>query len=362
MSYKYINLKILVWVAISTALISGCKKDATLNSTKTVYVTLQNSWNEDSEFYYRGKNMLNGFALNGYAWFYGTDLNYTYDSTHNQWGEAISNFPSALNRIPVNKDFYITIDDFYSNAAIILHSTFFPNAPANHPFFFSLMDTTFTGIQQLSFGQMSKLVDISDSERIIFPVVTKNYISCYYLIDVKPTLPVVTVSNFTKVFAGSSHYTGLYNNLLTNHINNRFFVTNNDYDSTYLIRENYSVKGVMDEAFGCIFKFNGNYYSIGQYTGKIYKTTDLGETWNLEYIISIPKMVIINFDSKLIGINQDQLWEVQLGTTSIVLKEIKNDGLTEKKITDILKINNKVYILTNGGVYSRAYSDFYDFK
>jgi hypothetical protein len=184
--------------------------------------------------------------------------------------------------------------------------------------------------------------------------------------DVKysPTsAPSFTISNFKKVSLGAFQFNN-YAIVNTVHFKNRFFVGVGD--TTYLIREDFSTKAVMTNfsPFLSIFTYNGNYYAtaMNNYGGLIYETTDNGETWTLQYTLSNRGTVVINFDNNLIAIYQSQLWLVALGATSISFKEIVNDGLTGKTITGLVKCNNKVWITTNGGVFYRPYSNFYQYK
>ena len=265
--------------------------------------------------------------------------------------------------MPVNKDFF---------AAENINSGFFGFESYMSPSItysrsFKNYDNNFvSSLYCHSWSPLCNQADISDSNRVIFPVTTTDSTKSYfYLMDIRFSLssaPPFSVSNFTKIaLGGSNNFPGVVN---TVHFNNRFLVSISD--TTYLIREDFSIKPVMTNftPFLSIFTYNGNYYATAMNNsgGLIYETTNNGETWTLQYNLNNRGTVIINFDNNLIAIYQSQLWQVTLGATSISFKEIVNDGLTGKTITGLVKCNNKVWISTNGGVFYRPYNQFYQFK
>lgn len=346
------------------AITSSCRKEVatTRTITKTVIDTVQHAWQADPQFNNLDQDISAAYAANnGKAFFYGMQYYYyVYDSVTNGWGVGNTVSPLANRRPAVNKAFF-ALANINNNFSLQTYtaSGYLPGNFWN----FKSFDTTFTAFQEYLLNYpLTNIVDISDSNRVLFPVLTtdntKNY---YYLLDTKisyTSTPTFTVSNFHKLALGSLN--GTDNQFTTTHLNNRFFIGHKD--TTYLVREDFSTKVVLNnDIFLSIFKYGGNYYATSIW-GNIYKTVNNGENWTLQFTLSNQGAVIINFDGKLIAIFGSRFWLVTLGTTSISFKEIVNDGLTGKTISGLIKCNNKVWITTNGGVFYRPYSQFYQYK
>ena len=362
---RKLSLVILTGMLFTYILMSSCKKEVAYSNTKTIIDTIQHAWQSEPEFNGQDQDITVAYTTgNGNAFFYGEQYNvYTYDSIGSQWGIDFFGGPNLYQRPAVNKQLFAKID--YNNFFTIVN-----------PYSYSVpvyadsikhLDASFSFSPQYNYLPNTNVIDISDSNRIIFPVQTKNnpQSNCYYLIDAKQVNfnANITITNFNKIYLG--YVNGVNLSSSTVHIKNRFFVGAND--STYLIREDYSTKLVVPGViFYSVFQYGGNYYatSSGNYGKAIYETTDNGETWALTYNVNVNRygFVIINFDGKLIAMLSDQFWLVTLGTASISFKEIVNDGLIGKTITGIIKCNSKVWITTNGGVFYRPYSSFYQFK
>ena len=349
---------------LTILLFNSCKKD-TPAVTKTIieHDTVQHAWQTEPEFNNRDQYVSTAFAANGKAFFYGMQYYYySYDSIKG-WSAGFAPTTLPFSRPAVNKDFFATAT-LGGNNFDLQNYTFSSTAP-NYSSTFKYYDTNFVSFPVYqSLSPLCNQLDISDSGRVIYPVITTDNSKYYfYLLNVKfsESTPVFSVNNFKKIALGK-----LNNPSFTNivHLKDRFFVSVGD--TTYLIREDCSVKPVMTtfEPFLSVFTYNGIYYATAQdnYSGLIYQTTDNGETWSLQYTLNNRGTVLINFDGKLIAIYNDQFWLVTLGPTSINFKELINDGLTGKIITGLVKCNNKVWITTNGGVYYRPYANFYQYK
>jgi hypothetical protein len=340
-------------------LVSSCKKD-TPAITKTIieHDTVQHAWQAEPEFNNLDQDISTAFAANGKVFFYGTQYYYyVYDSISNGWGIANATNPLSNRRPAINRDFFAMAD---INNNFGFTDPFISSQPS-YSNTFKTFDTNFVSFPtHLVNYNLTGSVDISDSDRVLFPVLTtdgtKNY---FYLLDVKLNYSnyQYTISNFHKLTLGLLN--GVSKSISTVHIKNRFLISAND--TLYLVREDYSSKLLMSGSFLSVFTYNTVYYAINN-NGAIYQTTDNGETWVLQYTLSMPGVTIINFDAKLIAISGGQFWEVTLTSTSIALKEINNDGLAGKTITGLVKCNNKVWITTNGGVFYRPYSQFYQYK
>ena len=343
---------------------NACKKDPPV-VTKTIieHDTVQHAWQAEPMFNGYDQYITTAYATgNGKVFFYGEqEAWYVYDSAQNQLGiGTIGIGPNAFDRPAVNKTFF----------AKPYYSTFLIESPYNSAFLptysdsIKHLDPFFSSVPFYANLPLSNIVDISDSNRFIFPAQTINNPkqNGYYLMDAKINIPPgnITVNNFHRLFLGCNNNLEL---TTINHFGNRFFVGAND--TTYLIREDFSTKMVVpNDMFYSIFKWNNNYYATAGFSsvGNIYETTNNGETWTLQYTFNPRGTVILNFDNNLIAIYQCQLWQVTLGASSISFKEIVNDGLTGKTITGLVKCNNKVWISTNGGVFYRPYNQFYQYK
>ena len=345
-------------------LFNACKKDPPAATTKIIieHDTVQHAWQTEPRFNNLDQDISVAYAANnGKVFFYGTQYYcYVYDSASNGWGLINTISPLAYRRPAVNKAFFAaaTVTNNFGLQTYTA-SSYLPSYGGN----FKSFDTNFTAFPEYLLNYpLTNIADISDSNRVLFPVLTtdntKNY---YYLLDTKisySSTPSFTVSNFHKLALGV--FNGIDNQFTTTHLNNRFFIGH--ADTTYLVREDFSIKVVLNnDIFLSVFLYNGNYYATS-ISGNIYETTNNGETWSLQFTINPRGTAIFNFDNNLIAIYQSQLWQVTLGATSISFKEIVNDGLTGKTITGLVKCNNKVWITTNGGVFYRPYNQFYQFK
>ncbi|MBS1651603.1 MAG: hypothetical protein JSU07_06285 [Bacteroidetes bacterium] len=201
--------------------------------------------------------------------------------------------------------------------------------------------------------------DYSDSGRVLLPAITKNNEVYYYLFDqiTNTSSYVTTITNFHKFDISEKSTT--YANLVF-HFNNRFFITK--YDTIILIREDFSTKKItgIQDGVASAFTYSNNYY-ITTYNGKIYQSSDLGETWSIAYTLG-EGVNIVNFDNQLIGFRFNQLWLVNLTPSAITFKTILCDGLENKMITSIIKYNNIVWVTTNSGVFAKPYNNFYTYK
>ncbi|GIV26623.1 MAG: hypothetical protein KatS3mg027_0437 [Bacteroidia bacterium] len=97
---------------------------------------------------------------------------------------------------------------------------------------------------------------------------------------------------------------------------------------------------------------------------EIFKSTDDGETWTSEFILTGIRLdAIINVSSELIAISQDRLGRVLFNKDgSLETIELKNDGLETKKIRGVCLWNGKVWVATNAGLFYKSYDDFINNK
>ncbi len=364
---------LFISIIVFSLLFSCRKEEATVIAVpKIVIDTVQHAWQAEPEFNNGDLDITNAIVSEGsapvdrykaYFWGAQNDDYYIIDSTtpgHWASSQGISLYNVSTNRRPaVCKDYFVFADvsgqgyvGFINQRNNLFGSTNFNKMKT--------YDASFVAYPNFNYNTLPiNSIDISDSERVIIPVITTDSTKGYfYLFDAKPDplgTTVIHVSNFHKVAFGNTYLQGTP--YLT-HIGNRFLVP---YDSMHLIREDFSTKAIAGlEDFTSVFKANGYYYAVG-FSGKIYETTDMGETWALKFSLN-SLVIIINFDGNLIAYHNDQVWMITLTSTSLTLKEIVNDGLTGKTISSIVKYNNKIWISTNAGVFSRPYSSFYQYK
>ncbi len=365
---KKVSLVIIAGMLFTSVITSSCRKETAIATTRTIIErdTIQHAWQAEPGFNGQVQDVSTANVANGVAFFNGSEEGFmTYDSAHNQWGHSILTgltTPFVYSKPGVNKNFYASIK--YTNNSVILLNPYVSSGLIEYNFFPKLLDTNFTSFPSLYPYYYINSIDVTDSNRVIIPVITKDTAHSYvYVLDASVNL--TSVSNFHKITLDIyPHFIG---QPTICHIGNRFLVTGISATSpnlpcTRLIREDFSVLQIaQNDPFSYTFKYNGNYYAFSA-SGNIYKTSDLGETWSLQYTVSNYNMLITNFDNNLIAISQSQLWLVNFGSTSISFKEIVNDGLAGKTITGLVKCNNKVWVSTNGGVFYRPYANFYQYK
>ena len=367
---KMIRFVLIAGILYTSVIISSCRKEVATSSTRTIIDSIQHAWYQEPEFNNGDMDITNAIVSKGsatfsrnkaYFWGAQNDDYYIIDSTTpGYWAssQGITIDDVSTNRRPaVCKDYFAFADVSGGGYVGFISQQIEQFGPAS----FNKMkvyDPNFVSYPNFSYNfQPINSIDISDSERVIIPVITKDSTKGYfYLFDAKPDVNgVIQVSNFHKVAFGHAY---LQSAPYITHIGNRFLVP---YDSIHLIREDFSTKAIGGlEDFTSVFKTNGNYYAVG-FSGKIYETTDMGETWTLQFSLN-QWVIVVNFDNNLIAYHQDQLWLVTISSTNLTLKEIVNDGLTGKTISNIVKYNNKIWISTNAGVFSRPYSSFYQYK
>ncbi len=360
---KLFNLFFLI---IVFSLLFSCKKEeaTAIAVPKIIIDTVQHAWQAEPAFNGFPQNVSTACAANGIAIFYSPlpSSCLGYDSITNGWGiYPIGGSSFYDNKLPVSKNMCTT----YGSSQVKRYNTINFTNPFvrynNGRFGYAItFDTNFVSFIPNT-NALTASIAISDSGRVIYPVITKDTTHAYfYFWDTGDSSYILTVKNFQKL--SMTNCAGCVPQVTS--FGNRFFVGIND--TTYLVRENLTYKPVLNDVFNCIFKYQNNYYATGFGDGgrTIYQTTNNGETWSLQFTVNVNRygLVILNFDNNLIAYLGDQLWQVSITSTTINFKEIVNDGLTGKTITGLVKCNNKVWVSTNGGVFYRPYSNFYQFK
>jgi hypothetical protein len=360
----------------------SCKKDAP-SSIKTIieHDTIQHAWNEDPNTFLAVNKYYTNCAVNsGNVGFIGiTGFPMSYDSVGLplsytwQLGYAdsrLQNNPPLLTRTPINKNFAVQVCE---NVFTVIwpYDQSSNQTGFNKLFFFKNLDTSFQSVGDVvNSDVMVSTVQISDSGRIIIPVNTSGSgYSSFYLLDVKTSYAQQSIigydtAHFRKInIAASGGASAPQQHGTCGNIKNNLFVYCNN--STYVVRPDYSYAPVCNAYLASFFYFNNSYYAVGINDNGIYQTSDMGETWNKVFNLSNNLgfgIGIFNFDNKLISIYHDQLWETTLTGNNFTFKEIVNDGLTGKLITGIAKCNGVTFLSTNGGIFTRPYTAFYQYK
>ncbi|MHB8401311.1 MAG: hypothetical protein ACYDCN_04775, partial [Bacteroidia bacterium] len=319
--FKKVSFIIITGMLLTSILTSSCRKDPKV-VTKTIieHDTVQHAWQAEPGFNGQVQDISVAYAANGVVFFNGAEDGFmTYDSAHNQWGSAVLTgltTPFVYSKPGVNKNFYASIK--YSNNSVVLLNPYNSSVLIEYNLFPKLIDTNFTSFPSLYPFYYINSIDVTDSNRVIIPAITKDTMHSYvYVFDASINLN--SISNFHKIpIDVYPHFTG---QPTICHIGNRFLVTGisatpPNLPCTRLIREDFSVLQIaQNDPFSYTFKYNGNYYAFSA-SGNIYQTSNLGETWSLQYTVSNYNMLITNFDNNLIAISQSQIWLVTLGSTS----------------------------------------------
>ena len=139
-----------------------------------------------------------------------------------------------------------------------------------------------------------------------------------------------------------------------------FFVSN--YDGTYKINSDGTHKLVSNEFISDAFELNGDLYGFN--LSKYFKSFDGGDTWHNigECDPFYGKFNYKYINGRVIGYRYSQLAEVVIKDDQIVFEELKADGMEHHDITSISEINNRVFVTTLSGVYSKSLEDFFDRK
>ena len=139
-----------------------------------------------------------------------------------------------------------------------------------------------------------------------------------------------------------------------------FFVSN--YDGTYKINSDGTHKLVSNEFISDAFELNGELYGFN--LSNYFKSFDGGDTWhNIGECDSFyGKFNYRYINGRVIGYRYSQLAEVVIKDDQIIFEELKADGMEHHDITSISEINDRVFVTTLSGVYSKSLEDFFDRK
>jgi hypothetical protein len=131
---------------------------------------------------------------------------------------------------------------------------------------------------------------------------------------------------------------------------------------TYVLRNDNSFSPVVKAQLFGFFEIAGTWFASAMNSNAIYSTVDGGETWSMVGSFTKQNNWIINFDQRLICISGSSLYQVQLNGSALEFKKIKTGGIGQRIITSVTRFNQKIFLTTNGGIYSRPYSEFYEFE
>ncbi|MBI2721408.1 MAG: hypothetical protein HYX39_04465 [Bacteroidetes bacterium] len=373
-TYKRTILKLLITTLVISSLFTNCRKPKTVEVEKKIYEhdTIKTSWSEYKKLqfgYNFQKIIASSFSNHPLILFYSPDFSFVYDSITKQWGSYPSpnfTFADPLVRAPqINKNVCFSTSVVSGRFSVFCpyQSSVIPSYGVP-PFsqYFSTIDTSFSTIVFNSGGDgwfNSSAAILSDSDRVMVPVRSKQNNNEFYVFDINPNNNInYAVQNFNKIT-----YTGSNSIYVIGTFGNRFlFQTPTNGPS--LMRSNFTVKslGMPTVIFINPFVFEGKVYCADSNSGKMYVSSDLGENWTVIYTYVPTNIKYFIIKNKIIGVFFDKLYDVTMNSSFIEFKELKNDGFENNKISSIITINNTVYISTTKGVFTKDYSNFYNYK
>lgn len=373
-NYKKITiLLLLITYVVISSLFTNCRKTKTVEVEKDVIIhdTISSAWKVDTFFNGKDQNILNAGFTDKYLFYFCLNTSYIVDTTNLNSLGAVDNgvfyYAPFYNENWNNKKAPIITLNYginYSSNKVSVFKPFFTGG-FFMPVFPDLksIDTSFKNIGYGFNSNYFNPVSCSDNNRVLVPIVSSQYQKshfCCFDIIINPTS--FSITNTQTVIINNSNNVNDNPPVIIGSLGNRFLIYNSG--SVYLIREDYSVKYIFNKDITNLFKFNNYYYTVDSYNGIIYKSTDMGETWIQLYQISSIAALgkFIEMDGKLLLIVNDQIWQLDLQPTSLVIKEINNNGLKGKFITNVLKFKNKVLVTTKSGLYYRYSNKFYEFK
>lgn len=202
---------------------------------------------------------------------------------------------------------------------------------------------------------------ISKNNKILIPYRTTNTETTFTQLGL--LLVQTSVSNesfnvvdtlFTKRFVFQRQFTVGLQTL--NLVNNIFFISTND--GVYRIGEDNELTKVSSNFFSKIFEYNSRFYAIS--FNEVFVSDDLGLTWQSEFNLSTNLDIFLFevIDEKLYAFYNSQIFNIEISENDFFVQELLNDGLEGSVITSLVKFNEKIYVTSLSGVFSKPYSQF----
>lgn len=367
-------LKLLITTVVISSFFTNCRKPKIVEVEKNIYVhdTIKTSWAEYKQLPYGNnfqKIIASSFSNHPLILFYSPDFSFVYDSITKQWSSYPSpnyTYADPLVRAPqINKNVCFSTSVVSGRFSVFCpYQSSIVSSIGSQPFsqYFSVIDTSFASIVFNGGGDgwfNSSAAILSDSDRVMVPVRSKQNNNEFYVFDINPNNNInYAVQNFNKIT-----YTGSNTIYVIGTFGNRFLF-HTPTSGPALMRSNFTVKnlGMNNVVFINPFVYEGKVYCTDSNTSTMYVSSDLGENWTLKYtgIPNNTKYFILK--NKIVGVFFDKLYEVTMNNNFLEFKELKNDGFENNKISSILTTNNTVYISTTKGIFTKDYSNFYNYK
>lgn len=359
---KQFNFKIVLALLSTSVIVIQCKKKAT---EKEVYVyktdTIRYSWKPYRKIAYAPiiyKITYSKIYDRPLVLFYNPLSSYIYDSIDNTFSLI---FPSSLGAYssvipPDINDFLGTSlsEPMVSLSVFMPYLTSYSSSCWQNKIVLNLnnIDTNFNFIYQRSNHLSEK------GYRWVTTYSRKNNKDAILILDFKDSscfiklkqMIIIPTNNVQTSVAGS--------------FNNRY-ILNLPYDGVYLLREDNTLSMILPEAFipsNFIVNHNNNIYIYDAYHEIIYYSADNGESWQVHksniYLSSIPIYKVLN--NNIFAFYNDKIFSVDLSNKNFIIKELKNDGLTNSRIMDAFYSNDTVIITTSQGLYYKKYSDLFN--
>ncbi|WP_282037076.1 hypothetical protein [Saccharicrinis aurantiacus] len=130
---------------------------------------------------------------------------------------------------------------------------------------------------------------------------------------------------------------------------------------TIRIDDEFKVDYIYPTSLVKIFEFNGKLYAFSDYD--FLCSDDKGLNWKV-LSSNIGNLHQVNYsviNGRLIGYYNSQILEFSLSDTEISWQYLVNDGLKGHKISSISFYNDKAYVTTLSGLFTKEYSDFFTY-
>ncbi len=352
-------MKKLALPFIGLLLLVGCETE------KLIEVEKEFNWQAEDNFRYDNTLQINSHATDEFMFFMG----HNYFTSLVEDGQQHPDFQSGDNavqfilhftpetnrKLPISDNFFVV---YNSNG-------FLAFVPTRNPVGLSLtfnladLDDEFKSVNGIYY-ERSESALINDLNQVLIPYEDNTSKVTMALVDIE----------YNENKDGFNHKLDtLRTQILTidepvqnlviamESIGSNFFVTTDS--KVYLIDPLGNINTVLNERLYRVFPHLQNLYGIG-WNG-LFISSDNGFTWN--QVADIPTIwSSLNFTEigeKVIAYRFDQVWEVSINSAEIGFTELDNDGLDGKVITSANQFDDKVFLTTLTGVYSKSFEEFF---
>lgn len=348
-------------------LFSSCKKEL-----EEIEIDPVIQWESHKEFLHKQRYITNLHADNNKLHVLGL---YLFSTIHHADDEMnverfvhpFSNF--SHNKYPMNANVFVGTE----GNMLYFHSIKNPTTSRSElRIDMTSVDPHFTGFSAVSSLLKVKMA-ITDNNVALVPYTAydqekKQYIGLRYLM-VK--LSIDSSGSYEKIMLEEAKVLkpledGGFMRYITAHGND--FYVSNDMGFFHISEEGKITRLMSDQIGHDVFKYKGNLYAVTwngpRNTVSLYKSST-GNNWTLYTPLGqMADMMTYHAisDDKLLASYNSQLFEVEIGIDTFILREIDNTGLEGNFITSIAKVNDKVYIGTQSGLFSKSAEHLLTYK